>query len=89
MVHEAVVFVVNAVHDGIFAKAGKRVVHVPIDGYSGTPLLELCGLLSLTRITEPRRKEAVIRSCEELGDNGDDGQAMPVVEDAVVDRILI
>ncbi|VDO61633.1 unnamed protein product [Heligmosomoides polygyrus] len=36
MVHEVVVFLVYVVHNGIFPKAGKRGVKVPVDGRFGT-----------------------------------------------------
>ncbi|VDO19000.1 unnamed protein product [Heligmosomoides polygyrus] len=88
MVHEAVVFLVDVVHDGIFPKAGKIGVKVPVDGCSGTPILQLCGLLSLTRRPEPRAKEAVVRSHVELGDNGNISQAILAVEDDVVDLVM-
>ncbi|VDP13769.1 unnamed protein product [Heligmosomoides polygyrus] len=88
MVHEAIVFLVDVVHDGIFPKADKRGVEIPVDGRSGTPLLELRGLLSLTRKAEPRAKEAVVRSRVELGDNGDIGQAILAIEDDVVDLVV-
>ncbi|VDO77182.1 unnamed protein product [Heligmosomoides polygyrus] len=88
MVHEAVVFLVDVVHDGIFPKAGKRGVEVAAYDCSGTPLLELRGLLSLTRKAEPCAKEAVVQSRVELGDNGDVGQAMLAVEDDVVDLVV-
>ncbi|VDP43602.1 unnamed protein product [Heligmosomoides polygyrus] len=87
MVHEVVVFLVDVVHNGIFPKASKRGVKVPIDGRSGIPLLERHGILSLTRIAEPCAKEAVVRSCVELGDNGNIGQAILAVED-VVDLVV-
>ncbi|VDO86414.1 unnamed protein product [Heligmosomoides polygyrus] len=67
MVHEATVFLVDVVQDGIFPKGGKRGAHVPVDGRSGARLLELRDLLSLTRKAESRAKEAVARSLE-LGD---------------------
>ncbi|VDO91555.1 unnamed protein product [Heligmosomoides polygyrus] len=73
MVHEAVVFLIDVVHDGIFPKADKKGVEVPVGERSGIPLLELRGLLSLTRKAKPRAKEAVVRSRVELGDNGDVG----------------
>ncbi|VDP50115.1 unnamed protein product [Heligmosomoides polygyrus] len=76
MVDEVVVFLVDVVHNGIFPKAGKRGVKVPVDGRSGTPLLKLHGLLSLTRKAEPRSKEAVVRSRLEPGDNGDVGRSI-------------
>ncbi|VDP10685.1 unnamed protein product [Heligmosomoides polygyrus] len=72
----------------IFPKAGKRGVEVPVDGRSGTPLLELHGLLSLTREAKTRAKEAVIRSRVELEDNGDVGQAILAIEDDVVDLVV-
>uniref|UniRef100_A0A183FX85 ABC transporter domain-containing protein n=1 Tax=Heligmosomoides polygyrus TaxID=6339 RepID=A0A183FX85_HELPZ len=88
MVHEAIVFLVDVVHDGIFPKADKRGVEIPVDGRSGTPLLELRGLLSLTRKAEPRAKEAVVRSRVELWDNGDIGQAILAIENDVVDLVV-
>ncbi|VDP09117.1 unnamed protein product [Heligmosomoides polygyrus] len=88
IVHKVVVFLVDAVHNGIFPKAGERGVEIPVDSRSGTPLLELRGLLSLTRKAEPRAKEAVVRSRVELGDNGDVGQAILAVEDDVVDLVV-
>ncbi|VDO95436.1 unnamed protein product [Heligmosomoides polygyrus] len=88
MVHEAVVFLVNVVHGGILLKADKRGVHVPVDGCSAAPLLELCGLLFLTRKAEPRAKEAVVRSRVELGDNGDVCQAILTIKDDVVDLFV-
>ncbi|VDO73805.1 unnamed protein product [Heligmosomoides polygyrus] len=88
MVHKAVVFHIDVVHDGIFLKAGKRGIHVPADGCMGIPLLELRGLLSLTRKAKPRAKEAVVRSRAELGDNGDVGQAILAIEDDVVDLVV-
>ncbi|VDP14166.1 unnamed protein product [Heligmosomoides polygyrus] len=45
MVHEAVVFLIDVVPDGIFPKADKGGVEVPVDGRSGIPLLGLRGLL--------------------------------------------
>ncbi|VDP27900.1 unnamed protein product [Heligmosomoides polygyrus] len=83
MVHEAVVFLIDVVHDSIFPKADKRGVEVPVDGRSGIPLLKLHGLLSLTR-----KAEAVVQSRVELGDNGDVGQAILAVEDDVVDLVV-
>ncbi|VDO22185.1 unnamed protein product [Heligmosomoides polygyrus] len=74
MVHEAVVFLVDVVHDGAFPKADEKGVEVPVDGRSGTPLLEDRGLLSLTRKAKHRVKEAVIWSRVELGDNRNVGQ---------------
>ncbi|VDP31986.1 unnamed protein product [Heligmosomoides polygyrus] len=88
MVHEAAVILVDVVHDGIFPKAGKKGVHVPVDGRSGIPLLKLRGLLSLTRKAKPRSKEAVVRSRVELGDNGNVGQAILAIEDDVVDLVM-
>uniref|UniRef100_A0A8L8KQD7 DNA-directed RNA polymerase n=1 Tax=Heligmosomoides polygyrus TaxID=6339 RepID=A0A8L8KQD7_HELPZ len=88
MVHEVAVFLVDVVHNGIFSKAGKRGVEIPVDGRSGTPLLELRGLLSLTRKAEPRAKEAVVRSRVELGDNGNLGQAILAIKDDVVDLVV-
>ncbi|VDO95015.1 unnamed protein product [Heligmosomoides polygyrus] len=88
MVHEVVVFLVDVVHNGIFPKAGKRGVEVPVDGRSWIPLLKLHGLLSLTRKAEPCAKKAVVRSRLELGDNGIVGQAMLAIEDDVVDLVV-
>ncbi|VDP02201.1 unnamed protein product [Heligmosomoides polygyrus] len=67
IVYEAVIFLVDVVHDGIFPRAGKRGVEVPVDGRSGIPLHEFRGYLSLTRKAEPRAKEAVVRPRVELG----------------------
>ncbi|VDP45675.1 unnamed protein product [Heligmosomoides polygyrus] len=86
MVHEAVVFLIDVVRDGILPNAGKRGVEVPVDGRFRIPLLKL--LLSLTRKAKPRAKEAVVRSRVELGDNGDVGQAILAIEDDVVDLVV-
>ncbi|VDO34784.1 unnamed protein product [Heligmosomoides polygyrus] len=66
MVHEAVLFLIDVVYDGIFPKDDKRGVEVPVDGPSGIPLLELRGFLSLMRKAKRCAKEAVVQSRAEL-----------------------
>ncbi|VDP08128.1 unnamed protein product [Heligmosomoides polygyrus] len=86
MLHEAVVRLVDVVHDRIFPKAGKRGVKVPAYGRSGTPLLEFRGLFFLTQKNGTCAK--VVRYRVELGDNGDVSRPILAVEDDVIDIVV-
>ncbi|VDO24159.1 unnamed protein product [Heligmosomoides polygyrus] len=86
MVHEVVVFLVDVVHSGIFPNAGESGVKVPVDGCSGTPLLKLHCLFSLTR--KGTSREGGGGPIPITWGQVNVGEAILSVEDDVVDLVV-